>query len=187
MATFDQKLLLTQLEDQVELHLQQVIGRFQNLSEAELNAPSASGGWSMAQCLWHLNSYGHFYHLHISNAVTNARPAPLNGKYGETWLGGKFARMMDPTTGTGRMKAFKAHAPVAHLNGREVVAEFITQQESLLAHLRAARSLDLRSVSIPVSIFQWLRLPLGDVFRFLIAHDKRHVEQALRNLPTLAK
>lgn len=45
----------------VEDHLQQAIGLFQNLPERELLQPSSTGGWSIAQCLDHLNSYGHYY------------------------------------------------------------------------------------------------------------------------------
>lgn len=182
MAFFSQKELLQQLETQLEVHLHHAIAQFQNLSEQELNRPSLTGGWSIAECLWHLNSYGHYYHPCIAKALQNAKPVLESGRYKDTWLGGKFAGMMDPTTGKSTMKAFKAYVPPRVLNGRMVVAEFIGQQEELQRHLRAATLVDLRSVSIPVSIFQWLKLPLGDVFRFLIAHDKRHMEQALRNL-----
>jgi len=176
-------MLLQQLEQQVEQHLQHAISSFQNLDEQVLNRPSASLGWSVAQCLWHLNSYGDYYHPHIAKALPKTRHIPADGLYRDSWLGGKFAQMMDPTTGKGRMNAFKAHVPPQVLEGRAIVAEFIRQQETLLGHLRAACDRDLRSARIPVSIMQWLKLPLGDVFRFLIAHNRRHVEQALRNLP----
>jgi hypothetical protein len=185
MAKFDQIVMLQQMESQVERHLRDAIGRFQNLRDGELNTPSATGGWSIAQCLWHLNSYGHYYHPHVAKALAAASALSSDGTFKETWLGAKFAKMMDPTTGTMRMKAFKANTPSKKLNGPEVVAEFIAQQETLLLHLRSAMTVDLRSVSIPVTILPWLRLPLGDVLRFLVAHDRRHVEQALRNLAVL--
>jgi len=183
MAAHRQDILLQQLEQQVEQHLQHAISRFQNLDAQMLNRPSSTGGWSVAQCLWHLNSYGNFYHPHVAKALVKAKSRPVDGLYRESWLGGKFARMMDPTTGKGKMKAFKSHVPPQMLDGQAIVAEFIRQQDTLLVHVRAARGRDLRSVSIPVSIMPWLKLPLGDVLRFLIAHDRRHVEQALRNLP----
>lgn len=182
MGTFRQEHLLKQLELQVSDHLDVAVSKLQNLSEKELNTPSFSGGWSIAECLWHLNSYGDHYHPQIASAIRRARPIADDGMYRDSWLGGKFARMMDPTTGKWNMKAFKAHVPPSALDGHAEVAEFIRQQEQLLMHLRAAHERDLRSVNIPISIMRWLKLPLGDVFRFLIAHDRRHVEQAKRNL-----
>ena len=63
-----------------------------------------------------------------------------------------------------------------------VVAEFIQQQEKLLVFLKASANTDLNKVRIPISILQWLKLKLGDVFQFMIAHDERHLQQAKRNL-----
>lgn len=183
MAALRQENLLQELEQQVEKHLHSAISIFQNLDDQRLNRPSDTGGWSVAQCLWHLNSYGDFYHPHLEKALKKAKSRPADGVFYDSWLGGKFARMMDPTTGKGTMRAFKAHVPPQKLDGHAIMAEFIRQQETVLAHLGAARDRDLRSARIPISIMPFLKLPLGDVFRFLIAHDRRHVEQALRNLP----
>jgi len=182
MATFKQSELLIGLEHQAEENLQHAISTFQNLTSEQLNRPSATGGWSVAQCLWHLNSYGDYYHPLLAKAISSSGTIPAHGRYVDTWLGGKFARMMDPTTGTTTMKAFKANTPPARPEGYEVVARFIGQQEQLLGYLRSARGRDIQNAKIPVSIIRWLQLPVGDVFRFLVAHDRRHVLQALRNL-----
>jgi hypothetical protein len=181
MAVFDQATMLAEMESKVETHLDHAVRTFQNLTDAQLNRPSPTGGWSIAECLWHLNSYALYYHPHLGTAIGRARPAG-GGVYRETWAGSLFARMMDPTTGTMKSKAFKAHVPPPGLDGHRVVMEFIGHQEHLLLRLREAGKVDMRSVRIPISIMPWARLPLGDVFRFLVAHDGRHVAQALRNL-----
>jgi hypothetical protein len=87
--------------------------------------------------------------------------------------------MMEPSDKT--YKAFKGHIPAKELDAYAVVAEFIKQQEEMLALLRAA---DTRAINarIPISISSLIRLKTGDVFRFLIAHNERHVQQALKNL-----
>ncbi len=68
---------------------------------------------------------------------------------------------MEPSTGTKKVKAFKDYIPPAQLNAHAVVAEFIAQQETLLAYLKQARATDLNAVKIPVSIAKWIRLRLG--------------------------
>lgn len=174
--------MLQELEVIVGEHLDHAIGTFQNLTPEVLNTPSATGGWSIAQCLWHLNSYSEHYLPHLKQVLAGAGSVAPGHLYGGTWLGDRFARMMDPTTGTMRMKAFKANTPAVQLDAPAVVAAFIAHQEELLALLRHARHRDISRAAVPVSILPWLKLPVGDVLRFLVAHDRRHVMQALRNL-----
>jgi hypothetical protein len=63
-----------------------------------------------------------------------------------------------------------------------VIAEFIEQQELLLTLVRSAAVKDIGKIRIPISIAQWIRLKLGDVFGFVAAHNERHIQQAMRNM-----
>ena len=174
--------LLDTLEKRVELHMQEAVSRFQNMTEQQLLAPAANGGWGIAQCLDHLNSYGHFYLPEIKKAMDAHRQEGSRGVFKSSWLGAYFTRMMEPGTGKRKMKAMKGHIPTANLDARAVVAEFIRQQEILQDYLQQAMKVDLNSIRIPVSIAKWIRLKLGDVFQFIIAHNERHVLQAKRNV-----
>lgn len=172
--------LLDSLENQVELHLQESIRIFQNLPAEALLKPASNGGWSIAQCLEHLNSYGDFYLPEIAKALQGnqvANPAPT---FKSGWLGSYFTQMMQPGSRK-KMKAFKNHIPAAQLDPAEVVATFIQQQETLLKYLRLAKRADLHK-RLPISISRFVRLQLGDVFQFVIAHDERHIQQAKRQL-----
>jgi uncharacterized damage-inducible protein DinB len=180
MKTQSALTLLESLEDQVEQHLRDAIKIFQNLSEEELLRPADNGGWSIAQCLWHLNSYGDYYLPQIESGLTKRYPA--NGEFKSTWLGSYFTNMMKPGPKMKKFSAFKNHVPPAALHAHAVVAEFIQQQEKLLALLKTAKKTDLNRVRIPISIMKWIKLKLGDVFQFVIAHDERHLQQAKRNL-----
>ncbi|MCU0369592.1 MAG: DinB family protein, partial [Cyclobacteriaceae bacterium] len=142
--------------------------------------PSASGGWSIAQCLWHLNSYGEYYFPEIRKGLT--KNYPFNPEFKSSWLGNYFTNTMKPGLKMKKYKAFKDHTPAPALDAHEVVAKFIQQQEELLDLLKLARHTDLNKVRIPISISRWLKLKLGDVFQFIIAHNERHLQQAKRNL-----
>jgi hypothetical protein len=89
---------------------------------------------------------------------------------------------MQPGASMKKFKAFKNHVPPGEMDADKVVAEFIQQQEQLLMYLKQARQTDINRIRIPISILTWVKLKLGDVFRFIIAHDERHLQQARRNL-----
>jgi hypothetical protein len=48
--------------------------------------------------------------------------------------------------------------------------------------LERSREINLNKAKVPISIAKFIRLKLGDVFNFLIAHNHRHVLQAERAL-----
>lgn len=180
MNTVSTQALLAALEQRTESHLSEAINSFQNLNEKKLLQPAVNGGWSIAQCLEHLNRYGNYYLPVIQKGLEQEFPA--DDKFKSTWLGNYFIKMMDPDSGAKKIKTFKEYSPTPTLNAYAVVAEFIHQQETLLKYLRAARNKDLNKIKIAISLTKWIKLKLGDTFQFLIAHNERHMRQAKRNL-----
>jgi len=173
--------LINKLEAKVEKHLAEATRIYQNLGQEELNKPAPDGGWSIAQCLEHLNTYGDYYFPKMDKEMASSKPGP-SSNFTSTWLGNYFTKMLDPETGRKKMKAFKAHVPSSELDGYAVVARFIQQQETLIQLLRKARQKDMNKIRIPISLSKWIKMKLGDTFRFIIAHNERHVEQAKRLL-----
>lgn len=178
MKEVDAHHLLQGLEQQVEKHLAEAIRTYQNWSPEDLLHRPGNGGWSAAECLWHLNSYGWHYLPHIEKGLVEA---PASATYfRSTWLGAWFTNLMKPGPNMTKMRAFKNHLPPPALDAPAVVAEFIHQQEVLLGLLRRAHGVDLNKVNVAVSISPWFRMRLGDVFQFLVAHQDRHLVQAAR-------
>lgn len=173
--------LLQQLDNRVEQHIADAVALFQNQSHEILNMPSATGGWSIAQCLDHLNSYGHYYLPRMRDQM-KAAPRAEKDHFTSSWIGAYFTKMMDPATGKRKYKAFKGHIPPSNLDAAAVVREFIRQQEMLHALLREGMHKDLDAIRIPISILPLIRMKAGDVFQFMIAHNERHMQQAKCNL-----
>lgn len=172
--------LLARLEGKTEEHMTAAVQTFQNLSDMVLLQPSPQEGWSIAQCLDHLNRYGHYYLPQIKSAI-GKQPKPANTEFFKSgWFGNYFTNMMDPKSGK-QYKAFKEYVPAQQLNAHAVVAEFIHQQETLLTYLNKAANADL-TTRVPISITSLIKLKLGDVFQFLIMHNERHMQQAKKNL-----
>jgi hypothetical protein len=174
--------LLATLENQVEIHLREAVAIFQNLPIDILLRPSPTGGWSIAQCLDHLNSYGNFYIPHFKKGIDRKRNIPASDTFKSTWFGNYFTRMMHPDTGKKKFRALKNYTPSPILDARRVIAIFIEQQETMLGLLNESRSANLNTIRIPLSLTRLVTFKLGDAFQFLIAHNERHMRQAKQNV-----
>lgn len=183
----DTSALLAALHHRTETILQKAIGEWQMLPTERLAASPGPNRWSAAQCLEHLNHYGHHYLPAIERAIRqeqqrDSRPA---AEFRPGWLGAYFTQLMLPQPDgslKSKMKAPKEAVPSAAPDPVAMLAEFIEQQERTLQLLEAARSVNLNTVRVPISLSRWVRLRLGDTFGFVVAHNERHVLQAERAL-----
>lgn len=181
MKTVPTLSLLQDLEARTESTVTIAVKTFQHLHDAALLKLPANDGWSIAQCLDHLNSYGDFYLPHIKKALDKNMHTHSTEYFKSSWLGNYFTHLMLPDSGK-KYKAFKKHVPKTDLDATKVVATFIHQQELLLSYLEIAADRNIHVIRIPVSIAPFVKLKLGDVFQFLIAHNERHLKQAMQNL-----
>ncbi|WP_421830623.1 DinB family protein [Larkinella sp.] len=185
MPAFQPNDLLDQLARETQTLVEQVLTEFSPLSVDELNRQPAPDRWSIAQCLEHLNSYGHYYLPQLETAVLKGETGSIRptSTFRSGWLGNYFANSMRPKTDGSialKMKAVKEHTPVSDLNASAVLAVFLEQQHALLELLERAKQVNIQKLRIPISIARFIRLSVGDTFRFLIAHEQRHVLQARR-------
>lgn len=162
---------------------------FTGLPEEALNFKQNELSWSVLECLEHLNLYGRFYLPEIAKRVSDSLSisSPLvplqSGKekpvFKSGWLGNYFANSMLPKEKLNKMKTFKNMNPInSRLNKDKVIREFIQQQEEMLRLLSEARKIDLNKTKTNISISKWIKLKLGDTFRFVIFHNERHLVQA---------
>lgn len=181
MSQINKQLLLAELEAQTESHLSIAIEILQNLSEESLSKPASNGGWSIAQVMAHLNSYGDFYLPTISNKIKSASPSETK-LYVGSLLGTYFRDLMNPDKNNSKFKAFQKHTPDIGVDPANTIATFISQEEKLLELIRKSVYYDIQKIKIPLSITNLIQLRLGDVFQFIVAHNERHIRQAKRNL-----
>ncbi len=183
MPEFISQQLLTELQHQTESFLQTAIQKWQMLPPAKMLQQPQPGSWSAAQCLEHLNSYGRYYQPALQQSIADAKEKGLTSqdKFKSSWIGNFFTELMLPkgeAKTVKKMKAPKNHTPLTQLDSDAVLAEFIDQQEKILQLLEEAKAIDIRKAKTPISISRFIKLPVGDTFRFLIAHNYRHMLQA---------
>jgi hypothetical protein len=65
---------------------------------------------------------------------------------------------------------------------RSVVETFANQQRQIPDLLHAARTVDTIRTRTSISIYNWIKLRLGDTFRVVIYHNQHHLDQAERQI-----
>lgn len=172
--------LIKELVIRVEKHL--AFGEMLLLkTDTELNKRLTNESWSVLECLAHLNLYGNFYLPEIKHQIQKSNTKnELVFKSG--LLGNYFAKSMLPKEKLNKIKAFKSMNPIHSSLSKTTVANFIDQQKQLLTLLTEAQNVNLNKVKISISIAKFIKLKLGDTFRFVIYHNERHVLQAKKIL-----
>ncbi|WP_153795718.1 DinB family protein [Foetidibacter luteolus] len=175
--------LINRLHNQTEAILTKAIGEWQLMPHSRFALKPGEKKWSANECLQHLNSYGRYYIPAMEQAIQSSVCAKQHpsAKFSSGFLGGYFTKMMQPKQNgviSNKMKSPGAHAPKSILQSHEVIREFIDQQEKILKLLYVAKRVDLNKTRVPISIAPFIKLKLGDVLSFVIAHNERHVLQA---------
>lgn len=148
--------------------------------EAFLRQPDGGRAWSVGQCLEHLNQMNRLYFGAIRRALARAprEAAPVDAPIRSTWFGRKFAESMEP--GTMKMRAPKKAAPQDVRSREAVSGEFLRGLDEIEALLKDAAVIDLNKPTFPSPFFRLSRVRAGTGFRVLLAHMRRHLQQAER-------
>jgi uncharacterized damage-inducible protein DinB len=177
-----QESLITNLEIELEVQLQEVLKDFQNLPEHMFTKTPAAGGWSIAECFEHLNTYADYYQPKIRKALHEKESVSHSIPFTHSWIGRYFINMMDGSKSKKKYKAIKRHRPVAIENPHEVLAKFIQHLEDLVGLLKAAHSKELQKIKVSTSLSRFIKMNTGDTLQFLLTHNRRHLNQAGKNL-----
>jgi hypothetical protein len=172
-----------ELINHLQADVKQIIAAAEHLQTADpvkLNYCPAEGSWSVAQVLEHLNAYNRYYLPAIEKSMIHISK-DTSAWFVPGFWGNYFTKMMMPKNVyevKNKMKAMKSYSPGKGLNVEAVFKEFFQHQNKLLQLLDVARRRNMNSIKIPISISKLIRFKLGDTFRFLIAHEQRHMIQA---------
>lgn len=183
MSKFKSQELLQELQDDVK----KIIAAAEHIRQAEpmkLSYQPGKDRWSISQILEHLNAYNRHYLPLIEKAIAfTSKQVPawfVSGYWGE-----KFTKSMKPSNVfviKNKMKAMKSYCFPNNLNVEQVFNEFIEGNNRLLKLLETSKNRDLNEIRIPITLSKLVKLKLGDMFRFIVAHEQRHLMQARNNL-----
>lgn len=182
MAPTFQEPHLAELHREVEEHRAQVRESFGGLSPGQLSWRPADDAWGVGQCMDHLVTTDRLYLDEIRKAVEEGRRkgTTRRGAFRGGRLGGWFARAAGPNVKM-KVKAPKVFKPneIEEVSPH-VVERYLETQGELLRWLEEADGLDLDRLKIRSPVIRLVRFRLGDAFRIVVEHDKRHLDQARR-------
>ena len=149
------------------------------LTDARFTWQPPGGGWSVSQCLDHLNATARMYLPRLDEGIADAISRGLygDGPFSYGWLGRLSVKAMEPPPRF-RVKHPAAFAPGASRLKQEVLPAFRAYQVQYIDRLHQANGLDLARARVASPTSKLVRLPLGSAFLTLAAHERRHLWQA---------
>lgn len=135
--------------------------------------------WSIAQCVTHLSVVDGKDIPLLEEAMDKARRERVTGegpyRYGPiaAWFIGKI----EPPSKM-KAKAPAIYVPPPVQDPGVAMAEFRRLQTRMAELVREANGLDLGRVKVASPVATFLRFSLGQRFRLIAAHDRRHLHQA---------
>lgn len=155
-----------------------------DLSEAQLWQKPSDGGWSVGECLAHVNLAGEPYLQKMREALTavKGKERRAEGPFRFGFLGGRFIRALSAES-KGKFKAPTVWQPDAE---PDVLGRFTQLQDDLLELTREADGLDLTRIKLSSPLSPLIRLSLFESLNLIAVHEDRHLKQASRVRQTLA-
>jgi hypothetical protein len=167
---------LFRVDQDVRLHLER-------LSEEQFQWRPAPGKWSVGECLNHLAITTGLVVPNIRAALDRGRVEGIKGEppFEHGWLGGWFVRAME-TPGKRGMRAPANFVPPAGLPKSAVLGRFAAVQQELKDVIESAPGLALDKLRAPSAAkgSGWIKLNVAAWIASTLAHERRHVAQALR-------
>jgi hypothetical protein len=154
---------------------------FGNFDVRQLNWRPDATQWSVAQCFDHLITVNHLMFQAADEAMNGTAPPSIWQRlpFLPGILGPLLVRSQAPETAR-KFKAAPKAMPAASDIGADVIRRFVEQHHDAVARVRA---LDERKAARIIMISPIARVVSYSVlngWRLLLAHDRRHFEQARR-------
>ena len=154
---------------------------FGRLNAAQLNWKPAPERWSVGQCFDHLIATNRTFFADIEKVAAGThrtslwgRVSPLSGFFGRLVL-----KSLDPEKGR-KTKAPRVFEPSSSDVAPDVIERFASHQEELAGRMRETANVDLARMIVTSPVSPVATYSLLDAYRIVVAHERKHFEQARR-------
>jgi hypothetical protein len=139
--------------------------------------------WSTGEVVAHINQTNRTYVAAIETAIKKGREknAFSRGPYRHGRIGEFIIREMEPPPRR-RFRAPRVFAPAVGETGARALQDYEELLGKVADLLREANGLDLGKVHVTSPASRFVRIGLGQAFRLLAAHARRHLWQIQRIL-----
>ncbi|HET6769498.1 MAG TPA: DinB family protein [Chitinophagaceae bacterium] len=159
---------------------QKVRLEFSNISAKQLNWQSSPVSWSIAQCLDHLVVSHSVYFSELKKITDGNFKMSFWEKYSPfTKIWGNIMKDQMQEQVKRKLKA-PAKIQPASKAGLEIVERYHRSLDQFLEYISNCRNIDIDKTIIASPIVSIVTYSLRDVLHFLITHEHRHINQAIR-------
>lgn len=151
--------------------------------EDQLRWNPSDGCWSISQVFDHLTAANGSYFGPVRGAIDRAQAlgkVRRAQRWKPSFFGAMLVRSLQPSTTRG-LPSPKMWRPGSSQRPGAVQA-FLATQTTLAELLREARGIDLLETRLSSPVSRFIRLNLGDAFKVLTVHSRRHLGQVERIL-----
>ncbi len=165
-----------------------VIERLEQLDEETLKKQSADGGWSVAECMVHMNLAMEIYLDQFESMKNSLKPEKK--QYNPSFLTRKLIQSQPPDK-KGRIrfkiKTMKRLDPQkSDMPADRSALDRLQQNLSRLEQFeKLMNGKDSRSFKVETVLGPMLKLHVGDALKFITAHNERHFQQIQNILESL--
>ncbi len=172
---------LPELVNEAEAIARDVQSTFGQLTAEQLNWKPNADSWSVAQCLDHM--------IAANGQMLSAFDPVINGTKQTTFIErlpvwpGLWGRMMIKVVspqGTKKFKAPPGAAPSSSKLDPQIVGKFADLQRDVSRKIKAIENLNPDKIIITSPFAGFITYSLLDACRVIVAHERRHFEQAQR-------
>lgn len=152
---------------------------FGHLSEEQLNWKPDAGTWSIAQNIDHLITINSTYFPLIENVRKNNYTLPWFGKYNfiSRFFGSIILNSVNPDRRK-KMKTFSIWEPSQSNIKKDILQRFEKHQNVLKEFITNSKDLILKETVISSPANRNIIYKLSTAFDIIVAHEKRHLNQA---------
>ena len=154
---------------------------FGGYNTRQLNWRPDAAGWSVAQCFDHLLTANRLMFHAAEAALINARPRTFWQRL--PVLPGVLGRMLIRSQAPGAARRFTAPSkaqPATSDIAADIIQRFVAQHDDAVAWVQALDERDAARAIMTSPFIRVVTYSVLDGWRLMLAHDRRHFEQACR-------
>ena len=159
---------------------EKVSANFSNLSLEQVNWQPVKTRWSIAQCLDHLIASHKVYFPILKEITDGDYKMNFWGKFSPfTGLWGRLMKNQLQEDVKRKLKAPKKIQPASNAD-LGIIAQYQQSLDTFLDYISKCRNIDIDKTIIISPVLSIVTYSLRDAFQFLITHEHRHINQAIR-------
>jgi hypothetical protein len=148
------------------------------MTDVQFGWRPAPDRWSVGENLDHLLIAGRQFAPILDDLLGrgHADHVYATGPFRHTFVGDWIIRRLEPPYKI-KVKTIKEYQPRPNLIMGAVTAQFLALQDQMMERLHQADGLDLANLTAPLPWLPIVKLSLGQFFRLVAAHERRHLYQ----------